>query len=252
MIQIEAIDIHSHFNCGGTFGVEESEIYSAEFSVLRRINNNAGIRKMAGTTFSSVLDSVTIESDNDYLYRLAQENEDLYQWVVVDPRNEKTFQQAHAMLQNNKCLGIKVHPTNHGYSFAEYGHALLAFASDRHAVVLTHPETDADYILPYADAYPDATIIVAHLGSFRGAAYAEAIEKAKHQNVYTDTSGIASTNNLVIEYTVNRVGSTHILFGTDTYAAGFQRGRIEYAGISAKDKENILRKNAQRLFGIME
>ena len=45
------------------------------------------------------------------------------------------------------------------------------------------------------------------------------------------------------------VGFERILFGTDTYAAGFQRGRIEYALIPDEDKANILRNNALRLFG---
>ena len=38
------------------------------------------------------------------------------------------------------------------------------------------------------------------------------------------------------------------MFGTDTYAGGFQRGRIEYAMKSDEDKANILRYNAKRLF----
>ncbi len=76
-----------------------------------------------------------------------------------------------------------------------------------------------------------------------------AIANSKHGNVYVDTSRIASSRNHVIEYAVARVGSERILFGTDTYAAGFQRGRIEYAQISDADKENILVNNAVRLFG---
>lgn len=248
-MQMEAIDIHSHFNNGGTVEAEENEIYTANLSNLLHINRIAGIQKTAVTTYSSVLDTVTIEADNDYLYGLTQEEKDLYYWVVVDPRNERTFKQADAMLKNKKCLGIKVHPSCHGYSFAQYGHEVMSFAEVRHAVVLTHPEADAEYILVFADEHPDASIIVAHLGSMRGASYAEAIARAKHQNVYTDTSGIASNNNMVIEYTVKRAGSTHILFGTDTYAAGFQKGRIEYADISDTDKANILRDNALRLFG---
>ena len=56
----------------------------------------------------------------------------------------------------------------------------------------------------------------------------------------------------MIEYAVERCGLEYIMFGTDTYAAGFQRGRIEYAMISDKDKENILRHNAERLFGLYE
>ena len=89
---------------------------------------------------------------------------------------------------------------------------------------------------------------MAHLGSYSGTTYADAIEFARYGNVYVDTSGIASSKNYVIEYTVNRVGSEKILFGTDTYAAGFQKGRIDYALISGQDKENILHRNAERLF----
>jgi predicted TIM-barrel fold metal-dependent hydrolase len=66
--------------------------------------------------------------------------------------------------------------------------------------------------------------------------------------VYVDTSGIASSRNKGIETVVEKVGSERILFGTDTYASGFQRGRIEYALIDEIHKENILRNNALRLF----
>ena len=59
-----------------------------------------------------------------------------------------------------------------------------------------------------------------------------------------------SLRNKLIEYAVSQIGSDRILFGTDTYSAGAQRGRIEYALISEQDKENILLNNAKRLFGL--
>lgn len=246
----KVINVHSHFNLGTPYDTQESEVYTADLDKLWKIERNAGVSKMFCTSFSSVLHTATVEEDNERLYRMTRETEDLYQWVVVDPRNERTFRQASKMLQDPKCVGIKIHPTYHGYALADYAKELLSFASDHQAILLTHPETDADYILPFADAYPEVTFIVAHLGSFRGAAYADAIVRARHRNVYTDTSGIASSNNRVIEYTVERAGSDRILFGTDTYAAGFQRGRIDYACISEADKDNILFANARRLFGI--
>ena len=86
------------------------------------------------------------------------------------------------------------------------------------------------------------------MGSYGESSYADAIEFAKNGNVYVDTSGIASSRNYGVEYVVSRVGSDKILFGTDTYAAGFQRGRIEYALIPEEDKCNILRYNAEKLF----
>ena len=121
-------------------------------------------------------------------------------------------------------------------------------ASDFGAIVQIHPEDSATWILPHADKYPDVTFIVAHMCSWLGRAYADAIEQAKHGNVWTDTSGMASFYNQGVEYIVNRIGADKILYGSDGYAAGFQRGRIEYAQISDEDKAKILRTNAEKLF----
>lgn len=248
--RITAIDMHTHFNRGSRYDTKETEIYTADLTKLQEINQAAGVTKMFCTTFSSVLSPATITADNDYLFDLSLEMENIYQWVVLDPKNEKTFRQAKTMLRSPKCVGIKLHPLHHNYSLADYSREILSFAADHHAVILIHPEDDPHYILPYADTYPDVTFIIAHLGSYGGSPYTDVITHAKHRNVYTDTSGIASTWNQVIEYTVSQVGSDHILFGTDTYAASFQRGRIEYACISDTDKENILRRNSERLFGL--
>ena len=95
------------------------------------------------------------------------------------------------------------------------------------------------------DNYPDMKLIIAHLGS---EAFVDAIAAARHGNIYTDTSGSASVNNSIVEYAVSHVGSEKILFGTDTYSFAFQFGRIALSSLPLRDKENILWKNAIRLF----
>ena len=107
-----------------------------------------------------------------------------------------------------------------------------------------HPEKIT--LMPmFADRYHNMNLIIAHLGSVE---HVDAVAHAKYGNIYVDTSGNASVNNNVIEYTVSRVGSERIFFGTDTYSAAFQRGRIQFARIPDKDKENILYQNAKRIF----
>lgn len=247
---VKAIDAHTHINHGSKFDSKPgSNTYNATLAYLQEANRVAGIEKMICSTFSSVLSVEEVEAENDYLHRLCNETAGLYQWVVIDPRNARTFAQADSMLGGGKCVGIKLHPYYHKYTLAEFGDQLFSFASERNAIVQIHPERAPDYILDFADKYPRVTFIMAHMGSYEEDADARAIGLAKHGNVYTDTSGRASTQNRVVEYTVGKVGSDHILFGTDTYAAGFQRGRIEYAQISDEDKCNILRYNAERLFG---
>ncbi len=245
-MDIKAIDIHSHFNHGVVGDTTTDETRRVDIEHLEKVQKAANIEMAFCSTFSSVLITNRIAQENDYLFEYAQSIDWLWQWVVIDPRIEKTFEQARKMLKHGKCVGIKLHPLCHKYSLEEYADKLFSFASEFGAIVQIHPEKPADYIVPIADKYPDVKFIMAHLGDVN---YVNAIEWARHGNVYTDTSGIASSKNNMVEYAVERVGSERILFGTDTYAAGFQRGRIEYALITDKDKENILRNNAIRLFG---
>lgn len=244
--QVIAVNTHVHMSHGVEKEPAEIPGYSATLDWLRKTEQAAGIDKMFCSTFSSVYGTQRVFEENEYLSQLVKEVDYLYQWVVVDPRDERTFEQAEVMLGAEKCVGIKLHPLNHKYGWEEFGDALFTFAARQKAIVQIHAtEEDADHILPYADKYPDATFIMAHLG---GEGHVNAIAGAKHGNVYVDTSGIKSYRNAVVENTVERVGSERILFGTDTYAAGFQRGRIDYALISDEDKVNILRNNALKLF----
>jgi len=247
-MQIVAIDTHTHFNHGSSWDViRDEKCHTACLEKLMKMYEVARVDKVFCSTYGSVLSAEGVEDGNDYLFRFTQEVDWLYQWVVIDPRNEKTFRQAEKMLNSGKCVGIKLHPVCHNYQLEQYGDKLFSFASQFNAIVQIHPEKEASYILPMANKYPDVTFIMAHLGD---ESYVDAIEYADHGNVYVDTSGMASWQNMIIEYAVDRVGSERILFGTDTYALGFQRGRIEYALISEQDKENILRYNAEKLFGL--
>ena len=243
---LKAIDIHCHFNHGGKFDTDESEDYICNLEFLRKEHTRLSVHvcAMAGT-FSAVLSYQLVKQENEYLYKLSQEDPFVYQWVVIDPRNENTFKQAEIMLKSNKCLGIKIHPEFHKYPLKDYADKIFSFANDRGAIVLSHPTFD--YMFEDVDKYSDMKVIIAHLGTGQGY-YVPIIRNAKHQNIYADTSGSASSKNNVIEYTVRQVGSGKILFGTDSYSCAFQRGRIDYADISEEDKENILYKNALKLF----
>ena len=245
---IIAIDSHTHINHGSRLDSSPSDrFYDAGLEYLTKLNFSCNIGTMLCSTFSSVLSTEEVEKENEYLYDLSDKVDHLYQWVVIDPRNKKTYEQADRMLDGPKCVGIKLHPPCHGYALDEFGNALFSFANERKAIVQIHPEISPDYILPFANKYKDTTFIMAHMCTWEQG-NENAIANAEYGNVYLDTSGNASSKNKGIETVVENVGSERILFGTDTYAAGFQRGRIEYALIDDIHKENILRHNAARLF----
>jgi len=248
--EIRAIDMHTHINHSSQYDSAPGSLsYDATLEYQQKTAKAASIEKMFCSTFASVITVKDVELENDYMFDLAQKTQNLYQWVVIDPSNEKTIEQAEVMLGNKKCVGIKLHPVYHKYKLEDFGDKIFSFAEKHKAIVLIHPQGGSHYILPFADKYPNVTFIMAHMGSWEnGESDKIAITKAKYGNVYVDTSGKASLKNKGLEFLVNAAGSERILFGTDTYAAGSQRGRIEYALVSDADKENILRNNAVKLF----
>ncbi len=242
-----AIDIHTHYNHGSPYDHPVNEMYCGTPEFLREEYDAARVALGCYSSFASVTkaeNAPNIPAENRLTAKLAKTMPWFFYWVVLHPEIPETFAQAEAMLSDPKCLGIKIHPSDHEYTLEAYGDRIFSFANQQNAVVLMHP-TEMDAICPLADRYPNCKIIVAHLG---GVETVDCIERAIHQNVYTDTSGQASKQNNVVEYAVSRVGSRHILFGTDTYSCGFQRGRIQFSRLSETDKENILFRNALRLF----
>lgn len=246
----QVIDIHCHFLHSDiperTYGdnLTYGRLINESLEFLQNEHQQIGVNKIAMSTFFSLYYPDKIESENEYLKKIRGENEGVLQWVVVDPRIEETFAQAQRLLLENGVLGIKIHSPMHKYDIHQYADKIFGWANECKTTVLMHPD-DKIFCAKLADKYPDMNLIIAHLGDVE---YIEAIKSSKHQNVYTDTSGIASYKNNIIEYAINNIGSERILFGTDTYSCAFQLGRIYFANISEDDKENILFKNAQRIF----
>ena len=104
---IKAIDIHSYINHGCMFDSEERPWKSARLEKLNEINKAAAIETMFCFTFGALLSDKLIEEENEYMFRLSQENGNVFQWVVVDPRQQNTFVQAERMLKNEKTRGYQ-------------------------------------------------------------------------------------------------------------------------------------------------
>lgn len=242
------IDLHCHFNHGSPYDCAQREIHRCDYDFVRQQHARAGVFQVGMTTFASVCGhSECIYEENRYLYDLSREQSWIYPWVVVDPRREETYRQAEEMLPQPRVLGIKIHPDYHGYDIREYGDELFAFASRHKAFVLMHPQ-HIPHMPAFADKYPDMKLIIAHLGSIE---HVDAIANAKHGNIYTDTSGGASSFNNILEYAVQRLGSERIFFGTDNYSYPFQFGRVALSALTQEQKENILYKNALREFPML-
>lgn len=243
---MKIIDIHTHCNCGSKYDVPETDLHKRNFPFLMEEYKNCGISAGAFSYYSALFSEKEVFEGNELLKGQAEEDERVYQWLVLDPRQERLFSQIQEYINGEKVLGIKIHSTQacHHYDINEYADRIFSFANKLGCFVLMHPDKIPDMV-QYADKYPNMKLIIAHLGSLE---HVEAIESARHGNIFIDTSGMLSCQNNVVEYAVKRVGSEKIFFGTDTYACGFQVGRIQYARISEQDKENIFYNNAKRYF----
>ena len=195
---------------------------------------------------------------NEQAATVVTETEGLLQWVVVNPLQPDTFDQADHMLGLAKCVGIKWHPEEHRYPITEHGRILFEHAAKHCALVLTHSGeaySKPEDFIPFANDFPDVKLILAHIGCTDDeypAHQVRGIQMSKHDNVYADTSSARSMISGIIEYAVKEVGPERILFGTDTplYHAPCQRARIDEAEISDEAKRLILRANAAALLGL--
>lgn len=258
--EVFAIDVHGHYGAYvGEGDPTRHKFMSAGGDEVVRRARDANIAVTVVSPLQALLprnagNPVTANAD---AVRVVGANPALRQWVVVNPLQAATYDQAREMLQSPRCLGIKIHPEEHGYPIKEHGQNLFKFAAEMKTVVLTHSGEERSMpmdFVPFANQFPEMRLILAHLGSGPDddpSHHVRAIGASRHGNVYADTSSATSLLPGLIEWAVQEVGAERILFGTDSpvYFAAMQRARIDHAGLDDRDKKAILLDNAVQLFG---
>ena len=157
MKNVIAIDVHSHYDNASQYDRGGDEAHCTQLDYLKSMYDAANIGITFCSTFASVLSSEEVVEGNEYNFKVAQENDWMYQWVVVEPHIDETFEQARGMLKSKKCVGIKIHPSNHKYSLEEFGDKIFSFAAQNGTTILMHPEASTTDSLFFAEKYPDAT-----------------------------------------------------------------------------------------------
>jgi uncharacterized protein len=254
---IKAIDVHGHYGRSIRHDPLRDELLSADAAQVARRGRAANIE---WTVVSPLLGlfprgGAIAAVGNDEAFDLVPKTPGLRQWVIINPLEPKTYEQAERMLTAPWCVGIKIHPEEHIYPIREHGKAIFEFAARHRAVVLTHsggPNSEPLAFVPFFNDFPEVPLILAHLGHMEGGdnrQQVKAIQASRHRNVYVDTSSSASILSGLIEWAAREVGADRILFGTDTplYFAAMQRMRVEQAEIPEEDRRKILSDNARAL-----
>lgn len=258
---IEAIDIHGHY---GTYIRDDldslsNSFFSGSASTVVSRASAVNIRLTIVSPLSALLprNRANAVEGNKEAARIVAETPGLRQYVVIHPEQAETYEQAREMLRQPQCVGIKIHPEEHGYLIQNHAEAIFRFAASERAIVLTHSSEQnslAAEMIPWANEFPEMTLILAHIGcGWDGKLnhQVNAIAASRHGNVVADTSSARSITPGLIEWAVREVGAERVLFGTDTplYSTAMQRARIDHADLSLSERQMILRDNAIRIFG---
>lgn len=263
--EIVAIDVHAHYGVYTGSGLVHRFMSAPAPAVVARARAS-GIGHTIASPLLGLLPrgQADAAAGNAAAFREIPAQPGLLQYVIVNPLQPETYNQARTMLRSPWCVGIKIHPEEHCYHISEYGEQLFAFFDEVNSPVMTHSgcpnSMPADFV-PFADRYPKVRLLLAHLGNGTGDLpehrpdrQVRAIQAAKHGNLWVDTSSSNSILPGLIEWAVAEVGAERLLFGSDTplYHVAMQRTRIDVAEIADSDKRLILRENALRFFRLQD
>ena len=143
--------------------------------------------------------------------------------------------------------GIKVHRHDARIT-REVCEAARAFSLP----VLYDPMGEVETVELVAPEYPDVVFIIPHLSSFAGdwqAQHAFIDTLARHDNVFTDTSGVRNFD-LLVE-AVRRAGAGKVLFGSDGpwLHPALELAKVKLLGLPADQEQLVLGGNLLRILG---
>lgn len=90
---MKTIDIHTHCNCGLKNDCPETEICKRNFDFLMRGYKTCDIVAGGFSYYSAVMATDEIYESNELLYKQAETDDRVYQWLVLDPRDKRLFSQ---------------------------------------------------------------------------------------------------------------------------------------------------------------
>lgn len=205
------------------------------------------------------------DSNREVLKEVAKHPDLFGALAWANPLEEGWREDLTATLDSGHCYGIKIHPARYKYDLGKFPQILrgvFEVARQYKLPVLTH--TDEKFSPPknfvtLIEEFPDVPLVLYHSYPMIDSI---AIALA-HANVYVENSWVADNPDFVL-VAVKALGSRRVLYGTDAPVSfGWKPGeplpesqrffarRIKYImdlPLPARAKEDILFRNAQRLF----
>jgi uncharacterized protein len=192
--------------------------------------------------------------DNDFIARAVEAFPDrLVGFGQVTPRAADAVDEIDR-LAGLGLKGLKLHPTMHGYHFADHGLLDPIFeACRRNGLVILVNALDDPFCGPLAieeisRGFPEVPVLIAHMGTIWNVMEALLVAE-RNERLYLETSG---TQLLEVKMAYQRVGPDRIVMGTDWPGSDFELERMKLAKAipDTADRTKVEGTNLARLLGL--
>jgi predicted TIM-barrel fold metal-dependent hydrolase len=238
------IDAYNNvWQAGGNSDYLTAESYTPE-DMLRSMDA-AGVDMAVGCSLGQQVDNNFIaETVKKYPNRVIG-------FGQVNPRAHDAVETIDHCAQKLGLKGLKLHPTMHGYHFADHGLLDPIFeAADRNKIAVLVNALDDPFCAPLsieeiARNFPNTPVLIAHMGTVWNVNEAILVAQ-RNPNIYLETS---SAQLLDVKLAYRSVGAGQIVMGTDWPGSDFdlERAKIARAVPSADDRLLIEGENLARL-----
>lgn len=251
------IDSHSHLGyLSGYFNYDLK--LGSVLQLMDKLNISLAISSHAmGLTYGDLEASM-----EDSVHTYEKSGGRILSYYIFDPLNSQRSLEIMDKYPSRKIFkGIKIHPSFHLVpADDERYEAVWKYASKNKLPILAHtwdisltnPVQAYSFpsrFEPYLKKYSEVILIMGHSGGRHDGIREAARLGRAYSNVYFDTAGDIYSN-CWLEFLAGQVGSDRIMYGSD-YSMMDQRnmlGVVMGSDLTIEDKENILYKNAARLF----
>ena len=255
-MQFKIIDAHMHLGNWPEYYTSDSSLKS-----LLRIMNLLSIEKAISTHCLSINGHFAQGAAEDKKAWEASKGR-IYGFLYFDPNHPQTSEDVIMEYCNDNVFrGIKIHPAGSHVDADDERYKLAwDIARKIKKPILAHTWGSSSYnpnqksafagkFRKYIAEYPDVPFVFGHSGG-RYDGIKEAVRIGKqHKNCYFDIAGDISGYG-VLEYLAEQIGAERIMYGSDCFMIE-QRpmlGVVIGSALSAKQKEGILRYNAEKIY----
>ena len=241
------IDAYNNvWQAGGTSDYLTAESYTPEDMI--RAMDQAGVDMAVGCSLGQMVDNSFIAET------MAIHPTRIIGFGQVNPRNVDAIETIDNLAQGLGLKGLKLHPTMHGYHFADHGLLDPIFdAAQRNNLVILVNALDDPFCAPLSveeisRSFPDVPVLIAHMGTVWNVNEAILVAQRNPQ-IYLETSG---SQLLDVKLAYRSIGARQIVMGTDWPGSDFdlERAKIARAIPDAGDRALVEGANLQRLLRI--